>query len=151
MRRWDIQSQQNDLLCMVCVYWQRTACLCSDMHCLWNMLGVSWPVLLFAWSSTIGSSLPTASRAPRETHWWPRRAAWCQNLNTSLWLVKTRSVKKQIQGCHRSNYLIFFFFMLLIVIKQEWSFKSIPSICTFYQMSQTHSSCVLQPALYIPA
>lgn len=65
--------------------------LCVDAPCLWTTPGVSWLEPLCVWSSTIACSLPTAYRGLRGTHSWPRRVAWCQNLNTSLWLVKTRS------------------------------------------------------------
>lgn len=62
-----------------------------DVPCLWTTPGDSWLEPLCVWSSTIASSLLTAYQGLRGTRLWPRRVAWCQSLNTSLWLVRTRS------------------------------------------------------------
>lgn len=63
----------------------------AGVPCLWTTPVVNWPEQPCAWSSTIASSPPTACRDMRGTPWSPRRVAWCQNQNTSSWLVRTRS------------------------------------------------------------
>lgn len=78
-------------------------CPYLDVHCRWTTLGVSWLEPPCVWSSTTACSLPTVYQGLRGTRWWPRRAAWCLNLSTSSWLVKTRSDgAKSISSCPSS-------------------------------------------------